>query len=154
MKPDEYYDKKYPEYTPYNPKKLIEREIPAEPRPKRRFRGGVDSVIEMAVEEMGARLRDEPGTLPAHVLVKFVAEANRAADRKQMEKQQKDKEVERDVFERIDALPPAHARKLVEAEIKRVEAELNKLKTFAKTMEGVSNAVPDLGEVGTGDRLG
>lgn len=90
-----------------------------------RFTGDVDDVIDMAVTEMGTRLRDDPADVPSHVLIKFVTEANKAAERRKAEKDEEKALADSvPLIERVDALPRAHAAGLLDTEIGRLEAEL------------------------------
>jgi hypothetical protein len=89
------------------------------------FDGTVDDVIDMAVGEMGLRLRDDPSDVPSHVLIKFVTEANKAAERRKQEKDEEKALADSvPLLQRVKALPAAHARGLLDAEVQRLELEL------------------------------
>ena len=88
--------------------------------------GDSDDVIELAVQEMGQRMADQErrGKVPDHVLIKFLAEANKSADRRAAAKErEQSEEAKRDEVDVILAtsLPWSKKKELLEAALERIE---------------------------------
>lgn len=88
--------------------------------------GDADDVIELAVQEMGQRMSDpiRRGDVPDHVLIKFLAEANKSADRRLAERERV--EIESAKQSEVDVIlnspmPAVNKRKLLEAALARME---------------------------------
>ncbi len=84
----------------------------------------LDALIDLGVGEMFRRLEEDPTDVPSHVLIKLVAEANKALERRKAEADAEGNKGEESVLEQVTKLPPAHAKKLLNKEIARREVEI------------------------------
>lgn len=97
------------------------------------FEGDSDDVIELAVQEMGQRMSDPDrrSGVPDHVLIKFLAEANKSADRRQAAKERERQEnSQRDEIEVVlnSQLPSERKRVLLEEALRKLEERVRALK--------------------------
>ena len=105
-----------------------------------KWEGDADDVIELAVQEMGERMsdKDRRAQVPDHVLIKFVAEANKTAERRAAEKERLlEEQQSRDEVEVIldSPLPVDKKRTLLEALLGRVEKRRNQILDLIGEME-------------------
>jgi hypothetical protein len=103
------------------------------------FDGAADDVIDLAVVELGRRLQDEPGEIPAGTLVKLAELANKTAERRaaaaaELEQQQRDTSV-LDVV-RSTNLPVDRKRALIEKERARLRGLLAELDELEVELDG------------------
>lgn len=94
------------------------------------FDGTADDVIDMAVAELGRRLRDEPAELPSGTLYKLAELASKTAERRAAAAAQAlQEERETDVLDvvRNTNLPADRKRALIEKEIARLQGRVSEL---------------------------
>ncbi len=121
----------------------LERLQPELPKPTGSgdgFEGDSDDVVDMAVQEMGQRLKDplRRADIPDHVLIKFVGEANKSADRRAAERERANQEREtKDEVEIILAadLPDEKKRVLLEGALARLERRAQTLRELLQQGE-------------------
>lgn len=111
---------------PKQPERITEADLDAAIGREPIWDGDADDVIELAVQEMGQRMSDpiRRGDVPDHVLIKFLAEANKSADRRLAERERAQLEqAQQDEIEVIvqSALPPEKKRALLEAALTRLD---------------------------------
>ena len=80
---------------PKQPERITPADLVAQIAADLVWDGDVDDVIELAVQEMGQRMADplRRADVPDHVLIKFVAEANKTAERRQAQREREQTEV-------------------------------------------------------------
>ena len=102
------------------------------------FVGDADDIIDMAVKEMGHRLLTDADSIPAHVLIKLVAEANKAQERRAAEAARLSAvNDEKDEIEVIlsSELPSEKKLRLLEAALARLEQRIKRLREILERGE-------------------
>lgn len=89
----------------------------------------LERVADLALAEITNRFETKAGDIPDHVLAKYFTDINRTIDRRE------DKEVEEeskpfDLMAELATLPLAHALRLAEEEVARLEAETDRVRDW------------------------
>jgi hypothetical protein len=85
--------------------------------------GDFREIVGLATKELLRRFKEEPEDLPGTFVIKLVLDGLKAIAAKDVPEASEGEDT-RSIIDTLDALPPEHARKLLQREIDRMRGEL------------------------------
>ena len=91
------------------------------------------NVAELALKELGKRLKTDPKAIPAHVLSRVAADTMRVLDRREKASENDTDSVPFSLLDQLDMLPKTRGDALLKARLEELRVEIDALKAVQKS---------------------